>query len=254
MLTLLPVELLECILEQLDVSTFFTTPLVCRSWHALHTQMLTSNTLMRKKLFLIPARLEEVLEPLIPGKVDYNIYLQHGRRVRVGKNKLEQTAVMLNPFLHKAVEGYNWGGDLLQEIVDAKDIRSNMILTQPPLEHIIWPTTFGPKEAEGNGQYGVRGQGSYIWLKLNGSVHAKTPGVRGLADLMDDVVFKVRQIWGCSVYWKASGIRLEGEKIDRRRLDDVLGGVDLNEQVWRVLEGLVQDDVEADTEVDRITL
>lgn len=228
-------ELLECVLEQLDLSTFLNAALVSRSWHALYDQMLTSNVLMRKKLFLLPAALEEILEPAASPVEDQNVYLQHGRRARHGKEKLERSAVMLNPLLHKAIEGYNWSGDLLQEIADAKDIRSGMLLTQPPLEHITWPTTFGPREAKGNGQYGIRGQGSYIWLKLNGSMHGYSK-MRGFEALMRDVEAKVRLIWGCSVYWKASGVRLEGEKISRRELEDVIGGVDLTEDIWELLE------------------
>lgn len=222
-------ELLEQVLQFLDPITFFRAHHVSRQWFALCRQMVATNALIRKKLFLIPATLDEMLEPHSPLHPDTHTYLQHPRPKSKYPAKLSDNFSLLNPFLSRCIENKLYAGDLLLETFAKNDLRSRMLLTQPPLETVTWSTTFGDQVGIGTGEHGYHEAGAYLWIKTNA-------GNRSAWKLMEILEMKVRHFWGCKVFWKASGIRIEGEMVGRSWLEDVRGGVEMGEQVWRVLE------------------
>ncbi|KAK5137561.1 hypothetical protein LTR08_008541 [Meristemomyces frigidus] len=236
------VELLECILECLDATALLRVQVVSRTWQDLVKCMVRTNAVVRKKFFMGSASLGEVLDGSLELDDRSSFYMRY-TEPWLGRPGLEPKAAMLNPWLlpdclikqDERCMIMLRGSDLIASM-NARDLRNDMLLTQPPTSRITWQILLGEKTTECETTLTEHKSGQHLYIATRGN--QKSDGtVQGLADLLKFVDSKVMQHWGCLVDWQASHVHLGGDIVARQEMKDELSGmVEMNEHMWQVLE------------------
>jgi len=241
-------ELVECILQYLDSLTVLRAQSVSKQWQDIIKCMIRTNILVREKLFLSPADVDEILSGNLEAGQRYkDYYMRYPEPINpplVSKYPSFSQPTMLNPWLITVCNGAAFKngyeivlcGSELANLVAKKNLRSQMLLTQPLTKRITWQVRLGQKHEGCERPLTEHTSGQDLYIATRGSERSDG-SIQGLAAMLKFVERKVLQHWGCAVDWQGSHVHLGGKLASRQELQDQhFGVVELSEEMWRVLE------------------
>lgn len=204
-------ELLEEILQHLDATTLLRAQRVNRRWQDLIQCLIRINVIVRKKLFLVPAEVEEVLNGnLKTGREDHDLYILFAEP---GESHTGPRGAMLNPWLkwrgsddaqiRMTDDAVELGGHAVKRLIDARDLRAQMLFSQPPTKGITCSIQLAEQVKVGTGRYGFHTTEDLLHVAMKGSERSDRSS-KGIAGLVAYAERKIMRHWGCTIDWQTS--------------------------------------------------
>ncbi|KAK5680333.1 hypothetical protein LTS10_007260 [Elasticomyces elasticus] len=229
-------ELLEAILQYLPIHSLLDANLVSWRWKDIVETLCSTNTLIRKRLFLEPTTLEEIVQlDKLERRHDSEPRYQyvHQSSDTIQDYRYPPAVVAVNPYLLRLAEDHHsemW----LNTPVQSRD----MFLTQPPSAEHTWGLVCGEPipDAQPTARQGKEGE--RIWFRPRGWEDAPEDAGR-VRYLMDQLEARgMEQTFGTRVEWSCARIDV-GRPVSYVDALDWLddGEVVLDERVWAILLG-----------------
>ncbi|KAK4902810.1 hypothetical protein LTR27_000749 [Elasticomyces elasticus] len=230
-------ELLEAILQYLPIHSLLDANLVSWRWKNVVGTLCSTNTLIRKRLFLEPATLEEIVQlDKLECQDDSSrprYQYVHQSLATIQDYRYPPAVVAVNPYLLRLAEDHH------SEMWLTTPVRSgDMFLTQPPSAEHTWGLVCGEPIPDAQPAARQGEEGERIWFRPRGWEDAPEDAGR-VRYLMDQLEERgMEQTFGTGVDWSSARIDV-GRPVSYVDALDWLddGEVVLDERVWAVLLG-----------------
>ncbi|KAK3632554.1 hypothetical protein LTR56_016297 [Elasticomyces elasticus] len=230
-------ELLEAILQYLPIYSLLDAKLVSWRWKDVVGTLCNTNTLVRKRLFLEPATLEEIVQlDKLERQTDSSrprYQYVHQSSATIQDYRYPPAVVAVNPYLLRLAEDHH------SEMWLTTPVRSgDMFLTQPPSAEHTWGLVCGEPIPDAQPAVRQAEEGERIWFRPRGWDEAPRDAGR-VRYLMDQLEERgMEQSFGTRVDWSCARIDV-GRPVSYVDALDWLddGEVVLDEHVWAILLG-----------------
>ena len=213
-------ELLAGIIEHLDTTTFASAKLVSWRWHLITQHLIATNINVRKKLFLVPATIDEVLALGIA--TSNSRFITHDN---IGPDENvclrdERAVAILNPLIFDGVD-HNTDRSIIacSRLLRMTSRGKAVYLSQPPPITVRWSIYLGLKLDETRVNFHSDGmllsQGDHLNVSWKGRRRSRLEVPCVIAETLEEVEDLVMQENGFAVDWSDTQLKLGDRVIPR---------------------------------------